>query len=48
MTVWKISVNTEQSAWTLSMAIPASVKRASGESRTKRQTVGTDMVTRCR
>lgn len=31
MTVWKISVNTEQSVWTLSMAIPASVKRGSGE-----------------
>lgn len=37
MTAWKISVNMEPSAWTLSMAIPASVKRVSGESRTKQQ-----------
>lgn len=37
MTVWKISVNMEQSVWTLSMAIPASAKRVSGESRTKQQ-----------
>lgn len=32
MTVWRISVNMELSVWTLSMAIPASVKRVSGES----------------
>ena len=32
--VWKTSVNTEQSAWTLSMDIPASAKRASGEPHT--------------
>lgn len=31
MTVWRISVNTEQSVSTLSMAIPASAKRVSGE-----------------
>lgn len=37
MTVWKISVNMEQSAWTPSMAIPASAKRVSGEGRTKQQ-----------
>lgn len=30
-TVWRISVNTEQSVSTLSMAIPASAKRVSGE-----------------
>lgn len=32
MTVWRTSVSTERSVWTLSMAIPASVKRVSGES----------------
>lgn len=31
MTAWKISVNMEQSVWTLSMATSASVKRVSGE-----------------
>lgn len=37
MTVWKTSVNTEQSVWMLSMATPASAKRVSGEPRTNRQ-----------
>lgn len=32
MTVWRTSVSTERSVWTPSMAIPASVKRVSGES----------------
>jgi len=31
MTVWRINVNTVQSVWMLSTAIPASVKRVSGE-----------------
>lgn len=43
MTVWRISVNTEQSVWTLSMAIPASAKRASGENCGKKSdTAGPD------
>lgn len=46
MTVWKTSVNTEPSVWMLSTATPASVKRVSGESRTKRQTAWTETVTR--
>lgn len=46
MTVWKTSVNTEPSVWMLSTATPASVKRVSGESPTKRQTAWTETVTR--
>lgn len=36
MTALKISVSTEQSVWTLSTVIPASVKRVSGESHRKK------------
>lgn len=48
MTVWRISVNTERSVWTLSTAIPASAKRVSGESHGNTSSANLNTVTHCR